>query len=58
MKFRAKSTLLKITLSICYLLILNSINFFLKWSLKSLDFDKSHFTFEFPLQADKTTFFT
>ena len=32
MKFRAKSTLLKITLSICHLLILNSIMFFFQSS--------------------------
>lgn len=58
MKFRAKSTLLKITLSIFHLLILNSIVFFFsKWSLKSLDFDKSDFTFEFPFLEEKTTFF-
>lgn len=59
MKFRAKSTLLKITLSICHLLILNSIMFFFfKVVTKSLDFDKSDFTFEFPYKQIKLHFFT
>lgn len=53
MKFRAKSTLFHLSFAH---IKLNRV-FFSKWSLKSLDFDKSDLTFEFPFLEEKTTFF-